>query len=160
MDRSSVLPLVIFDGDCSFCTTSASWIARRLHRTDGPDAYLLPRQQADLAVLGTTDERASREVLWVGTDGAVQGGAEAVAQWLRFRGGPYGWVGRILQAPGVSALAARLYRLVAAHRHRLPGGTPACALPPHRQGETTPGTRGKALAGWGALSGSGHDDQV
>jgi predicted DCC family thiol-disulfide oxidoreductase YuxK len=132
-------PLVIFDGDCGFCTTSATWIARRLHRANGPDASLVPRQRVALEPLGTTDERASREVLWVGIDGAVHGGAEALARWLRFRGGPYGWLGRLLQAPVVSGLAAGAYRLVAANRYRLPGGTPACALPPPGATPPSPG---------------------
>jgi len=130
VEPSRTRPVVIFDGDCGFCTTSATWIARRLHRADGQDPDLVPRQRAELEQLGTTQERASREVLWVDLDGEVSGGAEALARWLRFRGGAYGWLGRLLQAPVVSFLAAGGYRLVAANRYRLPGGTPACALPP------------------------------
>jgi predicted DCC family thiol-disulfide oxidoreductase YuxK len=118
--RAPTRPLVIYDGDCGFCTATATWIARRLRRPDGADAQLLPSQRVDLTELGTTDERAAREVLW----------AQAISQWLQLREGFYGVLGRCLQLPVVSALAAALYRGVAANRRRLPGGTPTCALPP------------------------------
>jgi predicted DCC family thiol-disulfide oxidoreductase YuxK len=36
--------------------------------------------------------------------------------------------GRALLLPGISSIAARAYRLIAANRYRLPGGTPACAV--------------------------------
>jgi predicted DCC family thiol-disulfide oxidoreductase YuxK len=124
------VPWLIFDGDCSFCTSSANWIARRLHRRDGRNAELRPWQRADLTALGTTAERAQSEVLWVAPDGQVRGGAAAVAAWLRFAGGAYAVLGRAMQLPGVRAVAAAVYSLIARHRHRLPGGTPACALPP------------------------------
>ena len=124
------VPWLIFDGDCAFCTSSATWIGDRLRRRDGPNARIVPWQFTDLAKLGITAERAAREVLWVTPDGEVFGGAAAFARWLRFRGGAYAVAGRLMEAPGVRALAAAVYRLVAKNRHRMPGGSPACALPP------------------------------
>lgn len=123
-------PWVVFDGDCAFCTTSATWVAERLHRPDGTDALLVPWQQTDLDALGTTAERAQTEVLWVEPDGRLVGGAEAFAAWLCFRGGAYGLLGGLIGLPGFRTIAAAVYRLVARNRSRLPGGTPACALPP------------------------------
>ena len=123
-------PWLVFDGDCAFCTSSAGWVAGRLHRSSGPDVQLVPWQLTDLDALGTTAERAQTEVLWVEPDGSVAGGAAAFAAWLRFRGGPYGLLGRAMGLPVVRPLAAALYRLVARNRDRMPGGTPACALPP------------------------------
>ena len=123
------VPWLVFDGDCGFCTSSAGWVAQRLHRPGHPDALLVPWQRADLVALGTTASRAQREVLWVTPDGRVLGGAEAFAGWLRFHGRPYAALGVLLGLPGVRLLAAAGYRLVAAHRSRLPGGTPACASP-------------------------------
>ncbi|MCW2811345.1 MAG: hypothetical protein JWP61_1803 [Friedmanniella sp.] len=124
------VPWLIFDGDCAFCTTSATWVAERLHRRDAPDVQLVPWQFTDLAGLGLTDERARFEALLVHPDGTVHGGASAFAHWLRFRGGAYGVLGSAMLLPGVRSLAAAVYRLVARNRQRLPGGTPACALPP------------------------------
>lgn len=132
MDRSPsrTVPWLVFDGDCSFCTTSAGWVADRLRHPGRPEAHLVPWQFTDLACLGIPEERAQREVLWVTPDGGVSGGAEAFAAWLRFRGGPYGALGTAMSWPGVRRLAAAVYRLVADNRQHLPGGTPACALPP------------------------------
>ena len=71
---------------------------------------------------------------WVGSDGTVCSGHEAIAAALRSAGGPWRLVGRALLLPGVSLVAARVYRLIADNRQRLPGGTPACAnRPPGRQ---------------------------
>ena len=123
------MPWVVFDGDCGFCTSSAQWVAARLERPGHPTARLVPWQRADLAALGTTETRAQREVLWVAPDGALAGGAEAFACWLRFAGQPYATLGRVMGWPLVRELAAAVYRSVARNRQRLPGGTPACALP-------------------------------
>ena len=123
------VPWVVFDGDCGFCTTSAQWVAERLDRPGRRTAHLVPWQGTDLDALGTTADRAQREVLWVAPDGTVAGGAQAFASWLRFAGQPYATLGRVMAWPLVRQLAAVVYRLVANNRQRLPGGTPACALP-------------------------------
>ena len=122
-------PWVVFDGDCGFCTSSATWVARRLDRPGRRPAHLIPWQRADLEALGTTADRAQHEVLWVTPEGAVSGGAEAVAAWLRYAGQPWATAGRVMGWPAVRRLAARVYRWVAEHRGQLPGGTPACSLP-------------------------------
>lgn len=124
------VPRLVFDGDCAFCTTSATWVAERLARRDGTDPVLVPWQFTDLAAIGTTSERTQREVLWVDLDGQIFGGAAAFAAWLRYRGGPAALLGRAMTLPMVRTLTAAAYRLVARNRSRLPGGSPACALPP------------------------------
>jgi len=134
-------PLLIFDGDCAFCTSSATWLATRLRRKEGPNATLVPWQFSDLEALGTTPQRARQEALWIARDGTILGGAEAFAAWLRFRGGPYGVAGRVMSVPGVRRLAAAVYRLIAKNRHRMPGGSPACALPPAGYDPLKPGTK-------------------
>jgi predicted DCC family thiol-disulfide oxidoreductase YuxK len=135
------VPWLVFDGDCAFCTSAATWVAERLHRLAGPNARLAPWQFSDLAALGTTPERAQREVLWVTPEGAISGGAAAFADWLRFRGGPYGVVGRAMGLPVVRRLAAAVYRLIAQNRDRMPGGSPACALPPTGFDPAQPGSK-------------------
>ena len=138
---STKLPWLIFDGDCAFCTSSAHWLARCLHRSQGPNARLVPWQFTDLAALGATAERAQREALWVASDGTIYGGAAAFAEWLKFRGGAYGVVGRVINLPVVRALAAVVYRVIAKNRHRMPGGSPACALPPPGFDPAQPGSK-------------------
>lgn len=114
-------PVLVFDGDCAFCTTSV----RVLERT-GPDAEIVAWQLTDLAVLGLSEEEAAAAVQWVEIDGAVRSGHEAIAAALKTAGGAWKIAGRLILLPGVSWLAAWGYRLIAANRHRLPGGTPAC----------------------------------
>ncbi|MBB3676453.1 thiol-disulfide oxidoreductase DCC family protein [Modestobacter versicolor] len=117
---------LVFDGDCAFCTRSAD-LARRVLPADSD---VVAWQHLDLAAAGVTAERAQHEVLWIGRDGAVSGGAPAVAQLLRAAGLPWSLLGRVLSAPPVRWVAPAVYRLVAANRYRLPGGTAACRLPP------------------------------
>jgi predicted DCC family thiol-disulfide oxidoreductase YuxK len=135
------VPWLIYDGDCAFCTSSAHWLAERLNRPLGPNPRLVPWQFADLAALGTTMERAQREAMWVAADGKIHGGAAAFAEWLKFRGGAYRTVGHLMDLPGIRGLAAAVYRLVAKNRHRMPGGSPACALPPPGFDPAQPGTK-------------------
>ena len=141
LDRA--VPWVIFDGDCAFCTSSAHWIgptAESPRRARMPS--WCPGSSPTSTALGTTAERAQREALWVGTDGAIYGGAAAFAEWLRFRGGGYAVAGQLCEAAASSfALASAVYRLIAKNRHRMPGGSPACALPPPGFDPAQPGTK-------------------
>jgi predicted DCC family thiol-disulfide oxidoreductase YuxK len=135
------VPWLIFDGDCAFCTSSAHWLAERLHRLGRSNARVVPWQFTDLAALGTTAERAQREALWVSPDGPIRGGAAAFAEWLKFRGGAYGIAGYLMDLPVIRTLAAAVYRVIAKNRHRMPGGSPACALPPPGFDPAQPGTK-------------------
>jgi predicted DCC family thiol-disulfide oxidoreductase YuxK len=114
-------PVIVFDGDCGFCTSSVQVLERI-----GPDAEIVPWQLADLAGLGLTEEQAADALQCVQVDGTVRSGHEAVAAALESAGWVWRIVGRALTQPGISWIAAKVYRLVAANRHRLPGGTPAC----------------------------------
>ncbi len=141
MVNERAVPWLVFDGDCAFCTSSATWVAERLLRTPGPNARLVPWQFADLAALGTTSERTQQEVLWVTPSGEIFGGARAFAQWLIFRGSGYAVLGRLIDVPPIRSLAAVVYRLVARNRQRMPGGSPACALPPPGFDPSKPGSK-------------------
>lgn len=118
-------PALVYDGDCAFCTSSARLLAKI-----GPGAEMVAWQQTDLGALGLSEEGASAAVQWVDVDGTIRSGHEAAAAALRGAGGIWALAGRALIAPGISPIAARAYRLIAANRHRLPGGTPACATDP------------------------------
>jgi predicted DCC family thiol-disulfide oxidoreductase YuxK len=115
-------PVLVFDGDCAFCTSCA-----RLLKRIGPEAEIVAWQVADLDELGITAAQAAEAVRWVGADGTVRSGHEAFAAALGTAGPVWRTFGRTLGLPGVSPLAAASYRLVARNRHRLPGGTPSCA---------------------------------
>ncbi|RZU51725.1 putative DCC family thiol-disulfide oxidoreductase YuxK [Krasilnikovia cinnamomea] len=118
-------PTFVFDGDCSFCSTCADFIQRRIPTR----AAVVPWQFTDLAALGLTRERAEESVQWVGTDGTIAAGPDAIALLLRDAGRLWTLPGRALQTPPVRFAAWPAYRWVAEHRHMLPGGTAACSLP-------------------------------
>ena len=115
-------PVLLYDGDCAFCTSCA----RVLERI-GPDAEILAWQNTELAKLGITEEQATAAVQWIQSDGTVRSGHEAIAAILNTAGRIWKITGRMILLPGISWMAAKIYRLVADNRYRLPGGTPACA---------------------------------
>lgn len=119
--------VLLFDGDCGFCTTSARFVERWIK----PDADLKPFQFEDLDSYGTTWERAEYEILWIEPGGKTYGGVQAFAALLRAKGGLYLIPGTLMRVPPVRWIGHGLYRLIANNRHRMPGGTPACALPTH-----------------------------
>jgi predicted DCC family thiol-disulfide oxidoreductase YuxK len=119
-------PVLLFDGDCAFCTTCVGLVEKRIK----PEAEIIAWQFADLAALGVSEAQASDALQWVEPDGAVLAGHRAVAAMLLSSGPIWRFAGRLLLLPGISWVAAHAYRLIAANRHRLPGGTPACQRPP------------------------------
>lgn len=127
-------PVLVYDGDCAFCTSCVRFAERRLRLNCEP----IPWQFADLDELGLSQQRAEYEVLWVAPDGTVRGGAQAVAKVLLGAGGVWSVVGALMALPPMKWLAHGGYRLIANNRSRMPGGTAACALPANRRpGATT-----------------------
>ncbi len=124
MSRMPARPLLLFDADCGFCTRSAE-IARRL-----PGLAVASIQSSDLAALGVDPLRALTEMPLVRADGAVVYGHTAWAEALRCGGRPLPWLGSMLGSRLLQRPAAAVYGWVARNRHRLPGGTSRCALPP------------------------------
>lgn len=116
-------PVLVYDGDCGFCTRSVRLVERL-----PVQVVLVPWQSTDLAALGTGEERARREVLFIDEEDLVHGGADAVSALLRRCKGGWRVPGYALAVPGLRAMASLTYRGVAANRHRLPGTTPACEL--------------------------------
>ncbi|MFD5468003.1 thiol-disulfide oxidoreductase DCC family protein [Kitasatospora sp. NPDC127059] len=131
-------PVLVFDGDCAFCSSCVRWGERFLRQTLASGGWeSVPFQFADLPALDAvagglgevSAERAEREVLWVTPAGRVYGGAQAVARLLLRTGGAWAYLGAVLTLAPVRPVAAVVYRWVSRNRHRMPGGTAACALP-------------------------------
>jgi predicted DCC family thiol-disulfide oxidoreductase YuxK len=115
---------LVYDGDCAFCTSSVRWVTR-LHL--GADV-VIAWQHADLAALGLTETQCEDAVQLV-ADGRTSSGHAAVARLLLRSQWWWKPVGLVLLTPPVSWLARGVYRWIANNRDRMPGGTPACALP-------------------------------
>jgi predicted DCC family thiol-disulfide oxidoreductase YuxK len=118
-------PVVIFDGDCAICTTLAGVIERRLR----PPAAVQPWQRLDLAAYGLTDLQCLEALQYVDADGTVYAAERAVARLLKASRPWARPAGYVLDLPLVRPVAGVVYRWVARNRSRLPGGTPACAVP-------------------------------
>ena len=118
-------PLFVFDGDCAFCTT---WV-RRGERFLARFPETQPWQWLDLDELGLSRHDVTH-FAWYLAGGKRLRGHAAVAAVLRLQPG-FGWrfLGNLAVTPPFSWGARLAYAFVARFRHRLPGGTPACALP-------------------------------
>ncbi|HWE68847.1 MAG TPA: DUF393 domain-containing protein [Acidimicrobiales bacterium] len=119
------VPVLIYDGDCGFCTSVAAAISRRW-RVPAEVAAWQHLGEDGLAALGLTPEDAQQAAWWVDTEGRRFRGHEAVAKALTAAGGWRRTVGAVLLVPPVSWAAALGYRLVVRYRYRLPGSTDAC----------------------------------
>ncbi|MEH1129536.1 thiol-disulfide oxidoreductase DCC family protein [Micromonospora sp. CPCC 206061] len=123
MDHATFL----FDGDCAFCTKCAEFVARWVPT----DANVLPWQFADLEALGLTPDECEQAVQWV-AEGTRSAGPDAIADLLAASNLFWRPAGALLRLRPVRALAWPAYRWVARNRHKMPGGTAACAVPADR----------------------------
>jgi predicted DCC family thiol-disulfide oxidoreductase YuxK len=119
--------VLIFDGDCGFCTTTANYIKAN----SSVSIEIHPWQWIELADYGLTKEQASAKVQMV-VNSKNYSGHKAFAKILRIQN--QWWfkvLGGILVIPPFSWGARVGYYFVAKYRHKLPGGTPACAMRPN-----------------------------
>ncbi|MBM3674360.1 MAG: DUF393 domain-containing protein [Actinobacteria bacterium] len=121
------LPVLVYDGDCGFCTRSARWIS---HRWADPAAIVAWQELgADgLRELGLSEAQVTDAAWWVGADGHPRRGHRAIAAAMAHATGWARIAGRLLAAPPLSWLGTVVYPLIARYRHRMPGGSPSCRV--------------------------------
>lgn len=119
--------MLVYDGDCGFCTASARWIARKWPTGRARIAAWQELGPAGTGALGLGPEQVRDAAWWVDPGGRTHGGHRAVGRALEAAGGGWGLLGRLLLLRPLDPVAAWAYGAVARHRHRLPGATPACA---------------------------------
>ena len=125
LSKSSTAALLVFDGDCAFCTT---WV-NRLEAMLPVFPPTSPWQWLDLDQYGLTADDV-HDYAWVITPHRQFAGHLAFSALLRMQPtAVLRFAGHILATPPFSWVAALGYKFISANRHRLPGGTPACALP-------------------------------
>ncbi|MDQ0580732.1 thiol-disulfide oxidoreductase DCC family protein [Streptomyces rishiriensis] len=123
----SVLPVLAYDGDCGFCQTSVD----RIRGLAAPALEAVPWQFLPAGSTAQHLERLDREVLLLRGGTVLAGGADALARWLGTSpSAAYRTLSAVLRLPGVRIAARAVYRWVSRNRHRLPGATAACAVPP------------------------------
>lgn len=114
--------MLIFDGDCGFCSSCVDVAQRWVH----PSIQYVPYQRAELAVLGLSREQCAAAVMFRDVHGRWHSGSAAIGRLLLDTGAIWRPLGALIVAPGIRVIAEAVYRVVARYRHRLPGGTPAC----------------------------------
>ena len=115
-------PLMIFDGDCGFCTASVNVIKRWIK----PDCDIEPWQFTAIEQFNLVPEECSTAVQYVDAERRVHSGSRAVMRMLRDAPLPWPVIGAIGDAPGIAWIADRTYKWIAINRYKLPGSTPAC----------------------------------
>ena len=117
---------MIFDGDCSFCTSAVKRLEEMLPRFPNSS----PWQWLELDELGLTTADVT-QYAWLVTSTHQYAGHLAFSALLRMQP-TLGWrfLGHLLATPPFSWVAAIGYRFIAKYRHKLPGGTPACQTKP------------------------------
>ncbi|MEU1303869.1 thiol-disulfide oxidoreductase DCC family protein [Streptomyces shenzhenensis] len=120
-------PVLAYDGDCGFCQTSID----RIRDLAAPTLKAMPWQFLPTESTSPHRRRLDREVLLLDGDSVLAGGADALARYVGTSPSrAYRALAVMVRLPGIRACARVIYRWVSSNRHRLPGGTPACAVPP------------------------------
>ena len=125
MQESRVL---IYDGDCQFCQLSLEFGIKNLRIFPQYVAF----QRIDPQDFGLTEKQV-RSQIWLAqkapTTSKTLGGHLAAGAILKLQ--PSWWLrvlGWLASTPPTSWVANLLYKLIAANRHRLPGGSRACKI--------------------------------
>jgi len=109
--------MLIYDGDCRFCTRRASWFQRRARRENLAVAYQ-DLELGEFSEVGLTQDVVSQQAVWVDPDGRQFLGHKAVAKSLLHIGGAWKILGYLMLLPPISWIARGVYRAVASNRHR------------------------------------------
>ena len=125
MQESRVL---IYDGDCQFCQLSLEFGIKNLRVFPQYVAF----QKINPKEFGLTQAQV-RSQIWLApkspAEDASLGGHLAAGAILGLQ--PSFWLrtlGWLASTPPTSWVASLLYKLIAANRHRLPGGSRACKI--------------------------------
>jgi predicted DCC family thiol-disulfide oxidoreductase YuxK len=111
-------PVLVYDGDCSFCTAWARWVAAKTQ----PRVCAVTWQSLsgdELTALGLTADEAGEAAWWIDDRGRSRGHL-AIAHALAAGRGWSAVLGRVLLVPPFRWVAAAGYPLVARWRNRLP----------------------------------------
>jgi predicted DCC family thiol-disulfide oxidoreductase YuxK len=116
--------VLIFDGDCAFCSL---WV-ERLRAILPTFPVTTPWQWINLDDYGLSRDDVDTAA-WFVTPTRQFAGHLAFSALLRMQPS-IGWrfLGHLLATEPFSSISALGYRFIARYRHRLPGGTPACAV--------------------------------
>ena len=111
-------PLLIYDGDCGFCT----YWARYWQKLTRDQVSYEPYQQAAARFPQISIAEFQRAVQYIATDGKIASAAKASFLTLSHARGKNIWLALYRSLPGFAAISERVYAFIASHRpafHRL-----------------------------------------
>lgn len=119
--------ILVYDGDCGFCTAAARWAAGKFRHGERAEAWqFLGESLLEQHALSFADVQDA--AWWVDPRGRRERGHRAIGRALQAGGGLRGILGSFVLIPPTSWLAAGVYRMVVRWRYQLPGGTPTCRI--------------------------------
>ena len=128
-DSWTAKDVLIFDGDCGFCTVAARWAEKGFER--GEVAIAWQTIGADgIGVIGLTLDDVRSAAWWINAKGERERGHRAVGEALKAGGGWRTAVGTMCLSAPTSWLALVVYRAVVKWRYLLPGSTEVCRRDP------------------------------
>jgi predicted DCC family thiol-disulfide oxidoreductase YuxK len=115
MQRTNVdrgQPLLIYDGECRFCTY---WVVY-WQKLTGYRVTYAPYQEVAAQYPDIPLAAFQRAVQYIAPDGKIASGAEAVLLTLSHATGKGFWLSLYRRLPGFAAIAERMYDFVSSHR--------------------------------------------
>ena len=117
--------LLMYDGDCGFCSRTAAWLRRRL----GPGFEVTASQRIqDLDAFDLSRRDVHEAAYWIDPNGRRYRAHLAIVRALESSGGVLGYLATIGRIWPFEPLAERLYFLIARNRHRFPGAADHCRI--------------------------------
>src|SRR5687768_17462072 len=94
--------LLIYDGDCGFCTRSAEWLRGRL-----PGGYRIAASQRvpNLEELGLDKRKVHEAAYWIDPDGTQHRGHRAILRAVELSGGALGSMSKTAKVWPIDPLA-------------------------------------------------------
>ena len=126
-------PVLIFDGDCGFCTKTAN-LVKQLD-TRGHIRVLPNHTTSLLDEVGLTFEQTLEAAWFVDEKGRQFRGAGAINTCLAAVHGLFEPLVWLYALPGVRQIEDMAYAWVARNRYRMPGSTAACKVEPHSKAQ-------------------------
>ena len=120
--------VLIYDGDCQFCQLSLDFGIKNLRIFPQYVAF----QNINPQDFGLSEKQV-RSQIWLAqkapTTASALGGHLAAGAILKLQPSRLiKFLGWLASTPPTSWVASRLYQVIAANRHRLPGGSRACKI--------------------------------
>jgi predicted DCC family thiol-disulfide oxidoreductase YuxK len=113
-------PILIYDGECGFCTRAAQFLSQRFRQTSNATARSYQfLGEVGLAQFGLRIEDAKRCAWWVTPMGETLGAHRAMAAALATTTGPLHLVGVLIDNVTLRPLSRAVYLLVAKNRRHL-----------------------------------------